>query len=220
MATGPAVIFDVDGTLVDTNWFHTLSWWRALRAADRVVPMSRIQPLIGMGSDALLTALFGEETEGLSQGHTEQFKSFMPEITAFPRAADLIGEVSKRGAKVVLATASKESELKVMLEAIGADDHIDEIFRGDQVEASKPAPDVFITAVESLELDRSNTLVVGDSRWDLQAAAAAGLRCVAVLTGGTTRRDLEDAGAIAVFDDVADLLEKLDESPLGRILER
>lgn len=212
------MIFDVDGTLVDTNWFHTLSWWRALRAHGEEVPMARIHPLIGMGSDQLLTELFGHELPGLSDAHSEQFEPFKSEIVAFPKAADLLGEVSRRGALVVLATGSKQSELDVMLKAIGADEHITKVLRGDQVEASKPAPDVFALAVESLDLDPETTIVVGDSRWDIKAAKGAGLACLAVQTGGTTRRQLEDEGAAAVYDDVADLLENLEDSPLRRLL--
>jgi HAD superfamily hydrolase (TIGR01509 family) len=214
---GTAVLFDIDGTLVDTNWFHTLSWFKALQDIGEDVAMARIHPLIGMGSDQLVESLLGEQREGLSDLHSKHFEPFKSDIVAFPKAAELLAEVGRRGPQVVLATSSKKSDLKEMLEALDADDHIDEIVHGDQVEASKPAPDIFSTALESLGLDPQRTIVVGDTRWDVEAAAKAGLECVAVLTGGTHRHDLEEAGAVAVYSDAAELLAKLDESPLSRL---
>lgn len=213
----PAVLFDIDGTLIDTNWFHTLSWWRALRDAGEDVPMARIHPLIGMGSDKLLTELLGEEREGLSDAHSEQFAPFKREIVAFAKAAELLAEVAGRGVKVVLATSSKEEDLEEMLGALDADDAIDDVVHGGMVDASKPAPDVFETALEHLGLDAEHTMVVGDTRWDLEAAGKLGLRCIAVLTGGACRADLEEAGAVAVYSDVAELLDCLDESPLAQL---
>ena len=217
-ASSPAILFDIDGTLVDTNYFHTLAWWRCLRDAGEEVPMSAIHPLIGMGSDKLLKELLGEERPGLSDGHSKHFAPFKSEIRAFPRAAELLTEVAKRGVQVVLATSSKEADLKEALDAIGAADDISHVVNGDQVDASKPSPDIFATALESLELDPGQTMVVGDTRWDIEAATSAGLDCVGVLTGGTTRSDLEQAGAVAVFADVAELLSELDDSPLSRLL--
>jgi len=118
----------------------------------------------------------------------------------------------------VLATSSKEAVLKEGLEAIGAVDAVDDVVHGDMVGASKPAPDIFATALKELGLDPERTVVVGDTGWDIEAASKAGLECVAVLTGGWTRANLEKAGATAVYDDVADLLEHLDDSPLARLL--
>ena len=216
----PAVLFDIDGTLVDTNWFHTVAWWRSFRDAGENVPMSRIHPLIGMGADTLLEALFGEQRQELRDGHSRHFETFKSEIRALPKAAELLAEVAGRGARVVLATSSKESDLKEMLEALDADDHITGLVHGDDVEASKPSPDIFAAVIEKLELDPRVAIVVGDTRWDVEAANAAGLEVVGVLTGGTTRRELEEAGAVAVYDDVADLLANLDDSPLTRLLDR
>ena len=212
-----AVLFDIDGTLVDTNWFHTFSWFKAMQDIGENIAMAKIHPLIGMGSDQLVESLLGEEREGMSDLHSKHFEPFKSEIVAFPKAAELLAEVARRGPQVVLATSSKESDLKEMLEALDADDDIGELVHGDQVETSKPAPDIFTTALDSLGLDPDRTMVVGDTRWDVEAAAKAGLECVAVLTGGTHRSDLEAAGAVAVYSDVAELLAKLDESPLSRL---
>ncbi len=214
----PAVLFDVDGTLLDTNYFHTVAWWYALREADEDIPMSRIHPLIGMGSDQLLKDLLGEEREGLSDVHAKHYKRFKPDLHAFPKAADVLAAVAERAARVVLATSSKEEDLDQLMEALGAkDDVISEIVHGDMVGSSKPAPDIFAVALEHLDLDAEHTMVVGDTPWDIEAAAKLGIQVVTVLTGGHTRRDLEEKGAVAVYEDVAELLAQLDESPLARL---
>jgi len=217
--THPAVLFDLDGTLLDTNYFHTVSWWYALREAGEDIAMARIHPLIGMGPDQLLEELLGEEREGLSDLHSKYYKAYKKDLHAFPKAPDLLPAVARRGAQAVLATSSKEEDLDTLLAALGAeDDVISEIVHGDMVGSSKPAPDIFAVALDRLHLDPDQTMVVGDSRWDIEAAAKCGLEVVAVLTGGTTRQDLQDAGAVAVYEGVAELLERLDDSPLARLL--
>jgi HAD superfamily hydrolase (TIGR01549 family) len=219
-STRPAVLFDVDGTLLDTNYFHTVSWWQALREAGEDIAMARIHPLIGMGSDQLLTDLLGEEREGYSDLHAKYYKAFRNDLHAFPEAPDLLAEVAGRGVQVVLATSSKEEDLDKLLEALGAEeDVIAEIVHGDMVSSSKPAPDIFAVALEHLGLEPEQTMVVGDTRWDIEAAAKIGLDVVTVLTGGWTRQDLTDAGAVAIYEDVAELLANLDDSPLARLLE-
>lgn len=217
--SAPAVLFDIDGTLVDTNYFHTLAWWRALRDAGEEIAMSDIHPLIGMGSDKLLESLIGEEREGLRDAHADHFRPFKAEVRAFGGARELLGTVAGRGVQVVLATSSQEADLKELLAAIDAEDAISSIVHGDEVNASKPAPDIFATALDKVGLDPATTMVVGDTRWDVEAASKLGLDTVAVLTGGTTRRDLQDAGALEVYTSVADLLDQIDDSPLSRLLK-
>ncbi|MGI8686810.1 MAG: HAD family hydrolase [Acidimicrobiales bacterium] len=187
----PAVLFDIDGTLIDSNYFHTVAWWRALRDAGEDIAMSRIHHLIGMGSDQLLQELLGEEREGLADAHAGHYAPYKPLLRAFPGASDLLEAVDKRGAQVVLATSSKQEDLDELLEKLDADDTIDEIVHGDMVEASKPAPDIFAVAMDKLDLAPERTLVVGDTRWDIEAASEIGLDVVTVLTGGWTRHDLE-----------------------------
>ncbi|MBW3555587.1 MAG: HAD family hydrolase [Actinobacteria bacterium] len=217
--SAPAVLFDIDGTLVDTNYFHTLAWWRALRDAGENVPMAEIHPLIGMGSDKMLDRLFGEERPGLSDAHSGHFEPFRREIRAFAGAADLLDAVARRGIRVVLASSSKQADLKEALEELGAEERGSDLIHGDLVDASKPAPDIFQTALDELGLDPARTMVVGDTRWDLEAASSAGLDCVGVLTGGTTRHDLEESGAVAVYADVAELAADFDDSPLARLVD-
>ena len=215
----PTVLVDVDGTLVDTNWLHTVSWWRAFRDIGEDVPMSRIHPLIGMGSDQLVHRLLGRESEDASDAHSRHYEPFKAEISAFPRAAALLEELARRGARVVLATSSDEEDLARLREAVGADEAVDDAISKGDVEHSKPSPDIFEAAMRRFDLDPARTVVVGDTPWDVEAAAKLDLRTVAVLTGGSTREQLEQAGAVAVYEDVGDLLDRLDASPLGQLLE-
>ncbi len=213
----PAILFDVDGTLVDTNWFHTVSWWRAFRDVGEEVSMSRIHPLIGMGSDQLVKRLIGHDSAEATEAHSKRYEPFKDEIAAFPGAADLLKEVAKRGALVVLATSSNEEDVERLQEAVGAGAAVDHVISKGDVEASKPAPDIFEAALDQMDLDPDRTMVVGDTAWDVRAAKKLGLATVGVLTGGATREQLTDEGAVAVYEDVAELLDQLDDSPLAKL---
>ncbi|MFN2502929.1 MAG: HAD family hydrolase [Acidimicrobiales bacterium] len=214
----PAILVDVDGTLVDTNYFHAVAWWYAFQEIGEDVPMSKIHPLIGMGSDQLVERLIGRESEEASDGHSRHYESYKKDIKAFPKAAELLKELDRRGGRVVLATSSDEKDLEVLRGAIGADDAIDEAVTKGDVEHSKPAPDIFEAALDKLDLDPDRTLVVGDTVWDIDAAGKLGLEVVCVLTGGHPREELEERGALAVFEDVAELLDNFDASPLGKLV--
>lgn len=210
-----AVLFDIDGTLVDTNYLHVLAWRRVfLEHGEPQITSARIHRLVGMGSDELLETLFGRPRPELKPERARHFDALKPEISAFPRAADLLRAVHDRGARVVLATSAEKSDLEALLKAIDADDAIDAVTSAGEVEEAKPAPDLFCVALEEAGTAPEATLVVGDTVWDVQAAARAGLRCVSVTSGGISRAELLDAGALAVYDDVAALLDHLDESPL------
>ncbi|MEA2826237.1 MAG: hypothetical protein QOG43_676 [Actinomycetota bacterium] len=214
------VIFDVDGTLADTNYLHVVAWARAFRDAGEDVAMADIHRRIGMGSELLVEELLGHADSGAVDGHARHFQKLMPEIRAFPGAGDLLAEVHRRGAIVALASSADEEQLDAMLEAIAAPDGtIDHVVGADDVEQSKPEPDVFQAALAATGLDPGDAVVVGDTVWDIEAAAKVGLKVVGVVTGGIGRRDLEAAGAIAVYDNVAHLLEELDRSPIGRLLQ-
>jgi HAD superfamily hydrolase (TIGR01509 family) len=213
------IIFDVDGTLVDSNYLHTVAWSRAMRDAGEHVPMSTIHRYIGMGSDRLVEEMLGHENDKASELHSKHFKEFKAEMQAIPGAADLLAEVKRRGAMVVLATSAKEADVEAMVDAIGAPDGcIDHVTHAGDVGESKPAPDVFQVALEASGLSPADAMVVGDTVWDVESAARSGLSCVAVLSGGIGRQELEEAGAKAVYEDAADLLRQLDDSPLGHYL--
>ena len=212
---GRAVLFDVDGTLVDTNYLHVLAWRRVfLEQGEPEVTGARIHRLVGMGSDEMLETLFGRPRPELKPERARHFDALKSEIRAFPRAGDLLRAVHDRGIRVVLATSAEKSDLEALLKAIDADDAIDAVTSAGEVEQAKPAPDLFCVALEEAGTAPEATVVVGDTVWDVKAATRAGLSCVAVTSGGISRAELEAAGAVAVYEDVGALLDDLEDSPL------
>jgi HAD superfamily hydrolase (TIGR01509 family) len=217
---GPAVLFDVDGTLTDTNYLHTLAWWRALTDAGHDVAMASVHRLIGMGSSELLTELISRDDEAVSKAHGQHYQRMKGEIRPLPGARQLLEEVADRGAAVVLATSAKEHDLDDLLRALAVTDVIDHVIHSADVDNAKPAGDIFAAALDAAGCDAADAIVIGDTRWDIEAARRVGLRVVAVETGGWGRLELLEAGALSVFRDAADLLEHLDESPVGALLAR
>lgn len=214
-AAGRGVLFDVDGTLVDTNYLHALAWRRVFLDHDEPeITTARIHRLVGMGSDELLETLFGRPRPELKPERSRHFDPLKSEIRAFPRAGDLLRTLHDRGVRVVLATSAEKSDLEALLEAIDANDAIDGVTSAGEVDAAKPAPDLFSVALVGAGTEPQKSVVVGDTVWDIEAARKAGLRCVAVLSGGISRAELEEAGAVAVYEDVAALLDDLDDSVL------
>jgi HAD superfamily hydrolase (TIGR01509 family) len=212
---GRAVLFDVDGTLVDTNYLHVMAWRRVfLEQHEFEITSARIHRLVGMGTDELLEELFGRPRPELKPERARHFEALKSEIRALPRAGDLLRALHDRQVRVVLATSAEKSDLDALLSAIDAEDAIDAVTSAGEVEAAKPAPDLFCAALKEAGTAPDATVVVGDTVWDVKAAARAGLPCVAVLSGGISRTELEEAGAVAVYDDVAALLDGLDDSPL------
>ena len=212
---GRGVLFDVDGTLVDTNYLHVLAWRRVFLAREELeITAARIHGLVGMGTDELLQTLFGRPRPELKEERAKQFATLKAEIRAFPRAGELLRALHDREVRVVLATSAEKSDLEAILEAIDADDAIDAVTSSADVEEAKPAPDLFCVAREEAGTAPESTVVVGDTVWDIKAATRAGLPCVAVSSGGISRGDLEAAGAVAVYEDVGALLGDLDRSLL------
>jgi HAD superfamily hydrolase (TIGR01509 family) len=213
----PAVLFDVDGTLVDTNYLHTMAWWRALKDMGQHLAASRVHQHIGMGSDQLMEALVGRaEWPELKEAHRRRLEELKPEIVAFPKAAELLRVLAAQGVNVVLATSSDERDVDALVAAIDAGDAVAAVTSAGDVEEAKPRPDVFQAAMKKGGCDPDTTVVVGDTVWDVEAAGRAGLPCVGVLSGGICRSELERAGAVAVYDDVAALLDDLEASPIIR----
>jgi HAD superfamily hydrolase (TIGR01509 family) len=212
------VIFDVDGTLLDTNYLHTVAWARAFRRNGHDVPMARLHRGIGMTSGVLVEQVLGTADEQTAEAHSEEYEAFKDEVRAFPRTADLVEECRRRGLRVVLATSGKKDDLEWMLPAIGVEqDTLDGALTSGDVDESKPSGDPFRTALEKYGLDPERTVAVGDTVWDVESAARAGLRCVAVTCGGIDERTLRDAGAVEVHDDPEALLAAFDDSVLGTL---
>jgi HAD superfamily hydrolase (TIGR01509 family) len=215
------VLFDVDGTLVDTTYLHTVSWWEALRQTDRPVPMATIHRAIGMGSDKLLDHLLGPERDRsadqkLRDAHDTLFAEYWERLVPLPRAADLLRACAERGLRVVLATSAAEHEVAALRRALAADDVIHTVTCSADAKESKPAPDILVAALEQSGLAAERVVFVGDSVWDVAAAGELDVPCVGLTCGGTSRGELAGAGAVAVYEDPAALLATLDDSPVTR----
>ncbi|MFF5202433.1 HAD family hydrolase [Micromonospora parva] len=215
------VLFDVDGTLVDTTYLHTVSWWEALRQTDQPVPMAVVHRSIGLGSDKLLDHLLGPERDRdadqkLRDAHDTLYAEYWERLTPLPRAADLLRACAERGLRVVLATSAAEHEVTALRRALNADDVVDTVTSSADARESKPAPDILEAALAQSGLTAERVVFVGDSVWDVAAAGKLNIPCVGLTCGGTSRGELAGAGAVAVYDDPAALLSELADSPLTR----
>jgi HAD superfamily hydrolase (TIGR01509 family) len=212
-----SVILDIDGTLVDTNYQHTIAWQRALREHGVVVPGWTIHRHIGMGGDQLVAAVAGDEVErrhgdAVRAAEGEQYAQLIDEVELLPGARALLVALRERGATVVLASSAKADEVDAYLDMLDARELVDGWTTSADVEATKPEPDLLRAA-----LDKAGTgdaaVLVGDSIWDCEAAARAEIPTVGVLTGGFGRAELLDAGAEVVYESVVELRTHLDEPP-------
>jgi phosphoglycolate phosphatase-like HAD superfamily hydrolase len=214
---GTAAILDVDGTLVDTNYHHTLAWLRAFREHDFSLPAWRIHRHIGMGGDQLIGALAGQEVEdskgdAIRESETRLYGQLISEVEPFEGARELISDLKDRGHDVVLASSAKQDEVDHYLDLLDARQLADAWTTSADVEATKPQPDLVIAAMEKAK-DLS-AVMVGDTTWDVEAATRAEVKTVAVLTGGFSEAELREAGAAVVFDSLVGLRENLDSTPL------
>ncbi|MFI8199048.1 HAD family hydrolase [Streptomyces sp. NPDC085942] len=215
-----AAIFDVDGTLTDTNHLHVVAWWEAFRQAGHTVPMPDIHRSVGLGSGDLIERLLGadrdrDQDDAISSAHTVLYATYFDRLPAFRGAGDLLRTLDERGWRVVLATSAGGAELTALRRAIDADEAILATASSDDVERGKPAPEPVELACRLAGADPGEAVFVGDTVWDMEAASRAGVSAVALLSGGIPRADLERAGARTVYRDVADLLARLDDSPFG-----
>ena len=214
----PAAILDVDGTLVDTNYHHTIAWYRAFRQNEVVLPIWRIHRHIGMGGDQLVEALGGERLENekgddIRAAESVLYGELMSEVEPLKDARELIEDLKGSGHAVVLASSAKKHEVEHYLDLLDARDLADDWTTSDDVEATKPEPDLVVAAVE--KAGGGEAVMVGDSTWDCEAAKRAGLDTIAVLTGGFSEAELREAGAVGVYSSIGDLRESLDETPLA-----
>ena len=214
----PAAILDIDGTLVDTNYHHVIAWCRAFKRHDIVLPLWRIHRHIGMGGDQVVGALAGEDVElkrgdDIRAAEKELYFELIEEVEPFEGARGLIETLKKRGHPVVLASSAKAEEVDRYLDLLDARQLADGWTTSADVEATKPHPDLVIAAVE--KAGGGKAVMVGDTPWDCESARGAGVPTVCVLTGGFSEGELRDAGAVAVFESITQLAERLDETPLA-----
>jgi HAD superfamily hydrolase (TIGR01549 family) len=212
-----AAILDVDGTLVDTNYHHALAWFRAFRGQGVTPPIWRIHRHIGMGGDQLVAAVAGEEVEercgdAIRDREGEIYMEMIGEVEPLQGARELIEDLQARADRVVLASSAKEDEVDHYLDLLDARDIADAWTTSADVDATKPQPDLVRAALDKADADSG--LMIGDTVWDCEAATRAGIASVAVLTGGFSERELLDAGAVGVFEDVVSLRRDLGAMPV------
>jgi len=219
-----AVLFDVDGTLVDSVDLHARAWQEAFEHFGRRIPFGQIRSQIGKGGDQLIKEfLSAEELQRLGK-ELDEFRSdlykrkYFGQVRAFPRVRELFEELLRRGIRIALASSAKGDELGTYKRIARIEDLVETETSADDAERSKPHPDIFEAALERLgrDVDKARTLVVGDSPWDAIAARKPGLRTIGMLCGGFPETDLRQAGCIALYRDPADLLDRLEESPIVR----
>jgi HAD superfamily hydrolase (TIGR01509 family) len=212
-------VVDIDGTLVDTNYHHAIAWYRAFRAFGFVVPLWRIHRHIGMGGDQLVAALAGE---GFDREHGDDVRAaekilylqLIGEVELLAGARALIEDLRAAGHAVVLASSAKPEELEHYLTLLDARSLVDAWTDSGDVEATKPAPDLVVAALEKTGAAPGDAVMIGDSTWDCLAAKAAKVRSIGVLTGGFSREELLEAGASKVFDTIEDLRQGLGDTIL------
>jgi HAD superfamily hydrolase (TIGR01509 family) len=212
-------ILDVDGTLVDTNYQHALAWYRAFRAHEIVLPIWKIHRHIGMGGDQLVEALAGEEVEErlgdeIRSTETKRYGEMIGEVEPFAGARELICDLRNRGRDVVLASSAKQEEIEHYVEQLDARELAQWTSSAD-VESTKPAPDLVHAALDRASAEPGASVMLGDTPWDVRAADRAGVETIAVMTGGFSREELLEAGAVAVYESVEELRRGLDDTRLG-----
>jgi phosphoglycolate phosphatase-like HAD superfamily hydrolase len=211
-------ILDIDGTLVDSNYQHALAWFRALRDHGLVVPIWRIHRAIGMGGDQVISHLCGDDAEerlgdAVRESEGKHYFEMIQEVQPLEGSRDLVLALKQHGHTVVMASSAKEEEVEHYLTLLGARDLVDQWTHSADVEQTKPAPDLVQAALE--KAGGGDAFLVGDTPWDVQAAAGAGRQDARRADGGFSTEELTEAGAEAVFDSIKELLDRLDETPLG-----
>jgi HAD superfamily hydrolase (TIGR01509 family) len=176
--------------------------------------------LIGQGSDRLVESAIGQSDEAIADAHDDFYAARLHDLRAFERAAELLRHTRSAGLAVILATSASGHDAPFLYAAIDADDVIEHATTSSDADSSKPEPDIVQAALDATGRRAQDCIFVGDSVWDVEAARRAGMDCVCVLTGGIPKADLLDAGAIAIYDSVAHLLESFADSPLGALAER
>jgi HAD superfamily hydrolase (TIGR01509 family) len=205
-----AILLDIDGTLMDTNYLHVEAWAQAFEEVGERPPRSSIHFEIGKGSDKLIPEFVedGEAGERASELHGEFYAKLQDRGHPLPGAKELIASLADRGYEVWFATSAKPEELEHHMKELEAEGKVAGVVSSEEVEGTKPAPDIFELALKRAGSSPEETVAVGDSVWDLEAAKEAGVRSAAVMTGGAfSRAELEEAGAYAVYEDCAELRE-------------
>jgi HAD superfamily hydrolase (TIGR01549 family) len=219
--TEPAVLFDIDGTLVDSNYLHVSTWSKAFDEVGEVVDSWRIHHSIGMDGGLLIDTLLPDATdetkERAKELHSRYYTESAPSLRRLSGTHELLEAIASRQLQVVLATSAPDDELSILRKVLGVDDIVSAVTSDDDVDTAKPNPDIVEIALERSGVSAANAVFVGDTEWDAKACAKAGVTFIGLLTGGLPAEKLRDAGAAAIFDDPAHLLAQLDDSPIARL---
>jgi HAD superfamily hydrolase (TIGR01549 family) len=212
------IVFDLDGTLVDTNYHHAVAWFRAFRKYDVTVPLWRIHRAIGMGGDRLIAAVAGDDVENeygddLRKGWKDEFDPLIDEVVLFEGAQEVLRACVQRGLRVVAASSGARDQVQHYIDLLEFEDIGERWLSGDDASGTKPDPDLLKRALDGLGEGRA--VMVGDSVWDCRAAANIDLHCVALRTGGFGVDELRAAGAERVVDSLVELKNTLDDLPLA-----
>lgn len=215
-----AVVLDVDGTLVDSNDIHARTWVEAARELGFDMDFDDVRPLIGMGGDRVLRRLLGHDAEDAVARRLKAVRGrifrqgYLPRVRALPGARRLVETLRDRGLRLVVASSAGEEDLTAMLRRVGLDDLLDRATSSSDADSSKPDPDILRAALDRVDCPAERAVMLGDTPYDVAAGRRLGLRVVALRSGGWGDADLE--GAIAIYDDPADLLHRIDASPFCR----
>ena len=216
--TKPGIIFDVDGTLCDSNYQHALAWYQAFRQHDVQLPVWELHRHLGMGGDQFVAAVAGDEAEKeigdeVRAAHDAIYMTMIQSVGVFDGARELLEDLKGDGFRVVLASSAKQREVDHYLDLLDGRDVADDWTSSDDVEQTKPEPDLVLAARE--KLGGGDAVMVGDTPWDIEAARRSDVPTIAVLTGGFSEAELRDAGAVAVFRSVAQLRERRGDTALA-----
>ncbi|MDQ0767672.1 HAD superfamily hydrolase (TIGR01509 family) [Pseudarthrobacter defluvii] len=217
------VLFDVDGTLIDSSYIHTIAWWGAFRQYGYDVPMAAIHQLVGMGGARLVDTLLPDgrdrdEDQDIMASHGALYASHWPSLRPLDGAKELLGQCHAGGLAVALASSARQRDLQVMRSVLDADAFIDAATSANDAKESKPAPDILEAALDAVGIEPGNAVYVGDAVWDMKAAGALGIPAIGVTCGGIQAAQLREAGAVEVYEGPRDLLENLGSSAIGRLL--
>ena len=218
----PAILFDIDGTLVDSNYLHVHAWQRAFAEVGVDVEAWRIHRGIGMDGSSLLDELApdatGEDTKDRAKDlHSRFYQETAHLLKPLPGTRRLLDLVAATGLQVVLATSAPEDELALLRKVLDQEEIVSAVTSSGDVDTAKPRPDIVEVALQRADVGADRAVFVGDSIWDIRAAARAGVECIGVESGGVDRLRLQDEGAVAVYRNPRDLADQFDDSPIGRL---
>jgi HAD superfamily hydrolase (TIGR01509 family) len=220
---GKAVIFDIDGTLVDSVDLHARAWQETFSKFGREIEFEKVRHQIGKGGDQLMPVFFSKEELDKFGDEMEKYRgelykrAYLSHVRPFPAVRALFERIRRDGKRIALASSAKEDEVKIYKDLVNVADLVEEESSADDAARSKPHPDIFAAALSRLgDVDASDAIAIGDTPYDAQAAGKINIKTIGVLCGGFPEAELRAAGCIAIFNDPADLLARYEQSPLSR----